>query len=384
VEGILQSIEHPGNVGLVARKSLPELKSTTLKRFFEFLPDPLVLSYNKTDRELYIRTNGKPSLVHFGPLDEIGRYKSLELGWFFLDEADQTSEEHWLTLCGRLRLKDIPQYGMIATNPTSTSHWIYKRWVVQPTDGYEIFRSKTSDNEKNLPPGYLEELRKTYPEDWQKRFLDGHFGVLQSGDPAFPDFSEAEHVRRIEPIKGIPIIRGWDFGRRHPCVVFAQLDELGRFRIYRTILGENKDIYEFTDTVLSASKRIFTEWFIKNEFEDYCDIAGKQERDSGKPSIQVLHEKRVYPTFRFSRPEVRMREIRRIMRKKKEKVPVFLIDPCNTYGIEALMSACIDEDGKIKKEGYFEHFLDAMGYIIHNTCVHRIAYLLLHSAIQTN
>ena len=369
VEGILQSIEHPGNVGLVARKSLPELKSTTLKRFFEFLPDPLVISYNKTDRELYIRTNGEPSLVHFGPLDEIGRYKSLELGWFFIDEADQTTEDHWLTLCGRLRLKGIPAYGMVATNPTSTSHWIYDKWVVSPTEGYEIFRSKTSDNEVNLPKGYLGELRKTYPEDWQKRFLDGHFGVLQSGDPAFPDFSEHEHVRKIEPIKGLNIIRGWDFGRKHPCCVFAQVDELGRLRIYRTLKGENKDIYAFTDMVIAMSRQYFNFWFLRNEFEDYCDIAGKQEHDSGKPSIQVLQDKRIFPTARHSRVEVRVREMRHMMREKLEKVPRILVDPCNTYGIEAFMSACIDDNAQLKKEGYFEHFLDAIGYVVHNACM---------------
>lgn len=369
VEGILQSIEHPGNVGLVARKTLPELRTTTLKRFFEFLPDPLILSYNKTERELYIKTNGKPSLVHFGPLDEIGRYKSLELGWFFIDEADQTSEEHWLTLCGRLRLKGIPPYGMLATNPTSTAHWIYKRWVANPTEGYEIFRSKTSDNAENLPDGYLEELRKTYPEDWQKRFLDGHFGVLQAGDPAFPDFTEAEHVRKIEPIKGLPMIRGWDFGKKHPCCVFAQIDELGRFRIYRALLGENKDIYEFSDMVLAMSRQFYNHWFLRNEFEDYCDIAGKQEHDSGITSVQVLQQKRVFPTYRYSRVEKRVREMRRMMRERIQKFPKFSIDPCNQYGIEALMSACIDEKAELKKDGYFDHFLDAVGYIIHNACM---------------
>lgn len=369
VEGILQSIEHPGNVGLVARRSLPELKSTTLKRFFEFLPDPLIISYNKTDRELWIKTNGAPSLVHFGPLDEIGRYKSMELGWFFLDEADQTTEDHWLTLCGRLRLKNIPAFGMLATNPTSTSHWIYKKWVVNPTEGYEIFRSKTSDNEVNLPAGYLDELRKTYPEDWQKRYLDGHFGVLQSGDPAFPDFTEAEHVKKIDPIKGLPIIRGWDFGKKHPCCVFCQIDELGRLRIYRTLKGENRDIYEFADMVLAQSRTHFNYWFLRNEFEDYCDIAGKQEHDSGKPSITILQSKRVFPTARYSRIEARVREMRKMMREKLSGVPRILIDPCNQYGIEAFMSACIDDEGKIKKEGYFDHFLDCVGYIVHNTCM---------------
>lgn len=366
VEGLTLSVEFPGNVGLICRKSLPELKTTTLKRFFEFLPDPFIKSWNKTERELYIKTAGKPSLVHFGPLDEISRYKSLELGWFFIDEADEISEDHWLTLCGRLRVKDVPLYGMVATNPTSTNHWIYKRWVVNPSDGYEIFRSKTDDNALNLPEGYLEELRKTYPEDWQKRYLDGQFGVLQSGDPAFPDFNPVTHVRSIKPIPGLPMIRGWDFGRRRPCVVWMQVTELGQVRIYKTLLGDNKDIYEFRDMVIRSSQMHFNDF----DYEDYCDIAGKQERDSGKPSITVLHEKGIYPVARYSRPEARAREMRKIMRERTGKDERFLIDPVNTYLIEAISGGMsIDENGNIKKEGYFEHGVDALGYVIHNTCM---------------
>ncbi|MBZ4251893.1 hypothetical protein LAJ57_13385, partial [Streptococcus pneumoniae] len=42
VEGLTLSLNHPGNVGLLCRKTLPELKSTTMKRFFEFLPPQLI------------------------------------------------------------------------------------------------------------------------------------------------------------------------------------------------------------------------------------------------------------------------------------------------------------------------------------------------------
>lgn len=366
VEGIALSLQYPGNVGLIARKTLPELKSTTLKRFFEFLPDPLILSYNKTDRELLIRTNGKPSLVHFGPCDEINRYKSLELGWFGLDEADEISEDHWLTLCGRLRMKDIPQFGMLATNPTSPNHWIFRKWMKEPLEGYEIFRSKTSDNAANLPPDYEENLRKTYSSDWVDRFVGGQFGVLQSGDPCFPDFEMSVHALPQEPDKSLPLIRGWDFGRRRPCVVFAQMDKEGRFKILRTLLGENEDIYEFSERVIKYSNQNFNIW----KFDDYCDPAGKHERDSGKPSVKVLNEKGIFPRFRMSTPDQRATHMRKMMRGTIKGEPEFQVDPVNTYLIEAFMGGYqIDDSGKPRKDGYYEHGIDALGYIICNTCM---------------
>jgi hypothetical protein len=367
VEAIMLSIENPGNVGLIARRTLPELKSTTMKRFFEFLPDPFVLKWNKTERELYIRTNGKPSLVHFGPLDEIGRYKSLELGFYAIDEADQTTEEHWLTLAGRLRMKDIPCYGLLATNPTSTNHWIYNRWVSDPTRGYALFRSKTKDNEENLPEGYIEELKSTYPENWAKRYIEGLFGVIQSGDPCFPDFKDTTHVKSINPLPDVPMIRGWDFGRRRPCVVFCQVDDLGSVRIYDTYLGQNEDLYLFSDKVIRFSNRKYNTF----QFEDYCDIAGKQERDSGQSSITILNNQRIYPKFRYSSPDARATFIRKMMRERTQSgEEKFLIDPRNEYLIEALLGGYyVDDDGKPKKDGYFEHGIDALGYVISNTCM---------------
>lgn len=366
VEGLTLSLNHPGNVGLLCRKTLPELKSTTMKRFFEFLPPQLIESYNKTERELYVKTAGKPSLVHFGPLDDISRYKSLELGWFGIDEADATSEEHWQTLSGRLRLKNIPLFGMGATNPTSPQHWIYKNWVANPLPGYEIFRSKTTDNLAHLPPGYVERLRAIYSDDWASRFIDGEFGVLQNGDPAFPDFNPKHHVKTISPTMGRDMIRGWDFGNRRPCCIFAQFDEMGRFKVFRCILGENEDIYSFRDRVIKFSNQVYNPF----NFVDYCDPAGKAQRDSGKPSITVLNEKGIYPKFRFTHPDQRATEVRRMQREFLKGEPAFQMDPVNAYLIEAFMGGCsVDANGSIKKDGYYEHGIDALGYIIANTCM---------------
>ena len=369
VEGLTLSLEYPGNVGLIARKSLPELKTTTLKRFFEYLPDPIIVNWNKTERELILRSNNGPnSTVYFGPLDELDRYKSLELGWFFIDEASETTEDMWLTLCGRLRLKDVRLCGMLATNPTSRNHWIYKRFVVDQPKGYELFRSKTLDNIEHLPPGYIDQLRANYPDDWQRRFVDGEWGVIQGGDPCFPDFKQDFHVKALQPIKGLPMIRGWDFGRRRPCCVWAQFDEAGRFRIYRTLLGDNEDIYQFSTRVLRVSKQNYPEF---EDWRDYCDIAGKQERDSGKSSIAVLRENGVRDIkYRYSNVDVRIVELRKMFREIIEQVPCVLVDPINTYLIEGFAGGyAVDDDGNPKKDSYFEHGMDAIGYIIVNVCL---------------
>lgn len=369
VEGLALSLEYPGNVGLIARKTLPELRTTTMRRFLDYIPDNMVEKYNKSEREIYIRTGAKPSLVHFGPLDEINRYKSLELGWFAIDEADETSLDQWLVLCGRLRLKNVPLRGMLATNPTSPQHWIHDLFVKEMKPGYELFRSKTSDNAANLPPDYIKRLTDTYDEDWKRRYLDGEFGILQTGDPVFVDFRQKIHVAHLhQPTQGIDMVRGWDFGKRHPCVVFVQIDDLSRHRIYHTVKVENEDIYAFRDRILAISQKMYP----THRFVDYCDPSGKNEKDSGKSSISVLRERGIKPIHRMTSPGQRADEICKMLRESRGGEQMILIDdtPANQYLVEGFLGGyCVGEDGQPKKDGYYEHGIDAYGYVVANTCM---------------
>jgi len=259
----------------------------------------------------------------------------------------------------------MPLRGMLATNPTSPQHWIHDTFVKNPRPGYELFRSKTMDNIKNLPPGYIERMRQTYPEDWQKRFLDGEFGHMLAGDPCFPDFC-GKHQRVIEPMQGLDMVRGWDFGLRHPCCVFTQFDDEGRFKILRTIKGENEDIYKFCDRIKKFSATHYNTF----TFKDYVDPSGKNKKDSGKSSVDVLREKGIQAKYRMTTPEQRAVELRRMMRDYPGGEPAFQIDPANQYLIEGFSGGyTLGENGEPKKDGYFEHGIDAVGYIIANTCM---------------
>lgn len=369
-EGQTLNQEYPGNVGLIARRTMPDLKKTTMKTFFEFLPEPIIHSWNKTDMELKVKTSqpGVLSTVYFGPLDELERWKSLELGWFFVDELNEITEDMWLVLCGRLRIMGPRLCAMGATNPTSRKHWIYRRWVVDRPKQYELFHGKTEDNKKHLPATYIQNLLDNYPQDYIDRYVKGLWGNVQEGDPVFTEFKQDVHVREVEYIKELPMMRGWDFGWKRPCVVFGQVDDEGRVRIYHTILGEDEDLYSFAGKVQAFSRR---EYSTCERWLDYCDIAGKKEQDTGKPSIKVLHEKRIFPLYKFSYPEKRAEDIKRLLNSWKGGAPMFLIHPRNDYLIEGFLGGyCVDAQEKIKKDKYYDHGFDAMGYMLYYACGH--------------
>lgn len=74
------------------------------------------------------------------------------------------------------------------------------------------------------------------------------------GSPFFPEF--ASHPTRYVDIRPVnphlPVIRGWDFGRRKPAVVWMQ-EQDGQVIVLRSIMPEDIDIHSFRDLVLYLS-----------------------------------------------------------------------------------------------------------------------------------
>lgn len=369
VEAIALSVEYPGNIGLLTRDSLPELTSTTLTRFFEYCPDDLILDHKKKERTIYLRTIGeKHSTILYHPFDDVDRFKSLDLGWWAADEADKMKEEVFLMLLGRLRHPDVHHSALLASNPTTVHHWLYKTFFQSTDPDMALFRAKTIENKANLPQGYIERLMKAYPVDWQKRYLEGEPGTIMDGTSVFPDFRMDLHVKPCSHKPGRTLMRGWDFGYHFPMCVFAEFDELGRFLIIDMISGRDEDLELFKARVVQHTAMHYAQATIK----DYCDPNGVQKKDNGKSSIQTLNDgpHRIFPDFRYSLIEERASEIRRLMREIIYREPAFQIHPKNKEGIDCLIGYQYkkNKDGLSldtpDKDNVHDHFIDAVGYIL--------------------
>lgn len=368
VEGIALSVEFPGNVGVVARETLPELRMTTQARFMEYLPSDLIHDYNKQDRTLWIRSTGeKPSTVHFEPLDEVERFKSLDLGWWAVDEADKMTEEIFLMLIARLRHPGVRHSGMLASNPTSKHHWLYKRFFESADEDFALFRAKTKENEANLPHGYIERLVKAYPVDWRKRYIEGEPGTIMEGTAVFPDFREDFHVKGCAHKQGRTLLRGWDFGYHFPVCVFAEFDELGRLLILDSLFGKDEDLHSFAPRVIQKTNITYPQ----AKIQDYCDPSGIQKRDTGRGSIAILNQEfKIYPLYRWSKVEERAAEIRRLMREIIYREPAFQIHPLNRQAIDCLIGYQYRKDsdglssGEPDKDNVNDHFCFIAGTLI--------------------
>jgi len=190
-EGLQLSLDYPGNRGLICRWELSSLKRTTLKTLFEFLPSELIKNHNKSEGEIEL-INGSVifymGLKSSKSINALERLKSLELGWFFIDEATEVEKKYFDLLKTRLSLKlpngRHPYYrGLLASNPEPG--WVRETFIDQKLDDHIFIPALPKDN-PHLDPNYIENLTKDLPSEMIKKYLEGSWDVIEGNDYVFP------------------------------------------------------------------------------------------------------------------------------------------------------------------------------------------------------
>lgn len=263
VEALIQSLEHPGNRGLIGRKSYKELKATTQSEFLRILPREMISDWNKSDGILRLK-NG--SEILFWNLENPDTFKSLNLGWFYLDEATEVDEEVFNILRGRIRLKrdsngkQIRRCGWLTTNPNGHD-WVWKFW--ESLQGklyirlnYHLIKSPTRDN-RYLPEDYVQDLIETYPPEWLARFMEGSFDAFEG--QIYPALSEGYHVipstmysHLMDYIRPLAKFRVMDYGYANPTVVlWYATDEFGNLFFYDEYRHTRRTVAEHAPEIKS-------------------------------------------------------------------------------------------------------------------------------------
>jgi len=194
IKSVLLSEKYAGNVGLIGRKTFPALRDTTMKTFKRIFP------FNKKgwrwkESEMRLILPNKSEIL-FRHLDNPS-LGSLEIGWFYIDQAEEITEDVFFTLYRRLRLNYIPhRVGFITGNPTGHD-WIYHRFKENPMENFHLIESTTLDNELNLPKEYINSLL-AMPEKWKRRYVYGSWE--EYAGKIFP-FKEDTHIL---PVFDIP------------------------------------------------------------------------------------------------------------------------------------------------------------------------------------
>jgi PBSX family phage terminase large subunit len=203
------SLKYPGNRGILCRYHLTDFKNSTLKTLLECLPAQLIAKHNQAEHTIKL-INGS-EIIYMGMAEEenISKLKSMEIGWFAIDEASEVPKDHFLLFQSRLRRKlsdgsHPPFYGLLASNPEDC--WLKDYFVLGGGGEDAVFIPSLPRDNPYLPSDYENQLRKTYPDDWIKRYLEGSWDELSAGDVVIPSDWVRMAINRELPIENKPLI----------------------------------------------------------------------------------------------------------------------------------------------------------------------------------
>lgn len=249
------------------------------------------------------------------------RVKGLEPSFVMVDEAQGLRDPTYFTdivqQIGRRPNIATGQPIVYCANPDGPSHWLYTRFWIHPidketgkwNDDYCCLHVPVQENVHNLEPGYWDrvvEATKGDPVE-EARMLRGEWIDRPSGDAIFKDyFSEQFHVRGdaaknsgLLPVKGFPLVFGYDLGARHSSVTVCQIiptqdkmlklvvdevDAVGQYTPYHVLVPKIVDRMKYWED------RMETQF----EFEHISDdSAFNQFRPSAGTSFDYLEVERL-------------------------------------------------------------------------------------------
>ena len=234
-----QCEKYPGSLWLVVRKEFTDLQDSTLKDFTRYF------GVSADSKKEYHFPNGSTIMFRHGA--EVNVLKNITLDGFLIEQAEEfETDEQFTFLRDRLRGKASSlQQGVLIANACG-HNWIWAKWInSEGVDGsfsstkycqpvspeYDSTLAQSFDNEKNLPPVYVADLRsmeKDSPAHYRQYVLND-FGVELTDDALLTSSEISDSVKkefhggdRTRRIMGIDVAR---FGGNE--IVYTILESRG-------------------------------------------------------------------------------------------------------------------------------------------------------------
>ena len=401
------------------RNTQPELLSTTMKTWQEWVPDELCHinmrspMTGKMDFWLEDGTRVKAEVI-FLAIDrpeDARKLKSLELTGAFLNEAAELDKEVYIRSIqrtGRYPPKQLGGsnfYGVIMdTNPPSDVHWWYKMaeelkpegtrfWRQPPAvlpirteqEGMPVVWVPNRGQTEGIPKaeniqwhdlGFDYYIRQTHGADdeWIRVFLMGEYGTLITGRSVYPEYNDATHFSKnpIEPMRGMPVILGFDFGLTPACV-FCQQTTNGALIVLDECVSTDMELRQFAEEVIRPKLNTV---FAGMSVVSVGDPSGDFRTPDGNTCFRILSECGINCVPASSNdPLIRRDAVKYFLNKMAGGKPAFRISPNaptlrrgfqGSYFFKKLRSGAGDHSDRFNEvadKNFYSHIHDAMQYV---------------------
>lgn len=329
-------------------------------RFLEALEQwGLPHKQNKNDKMVHVE--GAGSFI-FRTMDAPERIIGYEVADSLVDELDTLPEDKarhaWNKIIARNRQKK-PDGSMntvgVATTPEGF-RFVYDRWVRQGGPGYRIIKASTLSNAANLPDGYIESLRGTYPSNLLAAYLDGEFVNLVAGS-VYPEFDRALNAsaERIQTGEALHVGLDFNVGKMSAVVHVLRGDDPHAVKEYTGVLD--------TPAMIALLKREHE----GHRILVYPDASGnsRKSNNASESDLALLRAAGFGVRVNAANPRVKDRVLSVNKMIHSEGARRYRVNPetCPEL-VESLEKQAYDKHGEPDKSAGLDHVVDAAGYFV--------------------
>lgn len=332
----------------------------------------LDVDVNESNKEVHFYSGGQyRTTVICRSMEKPGTIIGFKIGKALVDELDvmtmTKAEQAWRKIIARMRHKaDGLLNGVSVTTTPEGFKFVYQQFFKAPRDKrelqamYGLVHASTFENELNLPDGYIDSLRASYPPQLIKAYLNGQFVNLTAG-AVYPDFDRHLNgtAETIQP--GEPLHVGMDFNVLKMAAV-----------IFVIRAGEPRALAELVnvrDTPTMA--RMLDERYRSqgHSVSIYPDASGGNTSSKGAAvsDLSILQSAGFTIHAPSANPPVkdRINSVNAlILNAEGRRALKVNPDTCPAY-TEALEQQIYDEHGDPDKESGHDHANDGGGYFLH-------------------
>jgi hypothetical protein len=370
-EAIRMTYLNPGRTGLIGAPTYPMLRDATQATLFEIL-EANEIRYEHSKGENTVVMRDTRSKILFRPVEEFERLRGTNLAWFGIDELTYTQEESWLRLEGRLRDPKAERLCGFGVWTPKGYDWVYRRFLANPTPGYEAIVAKANENRFLLEkiPDFYERLKDSYDERFYKQEVLGEYLNLDAGR-VYSSFDRTVHVQQLKADPNRPLLWALDFNVDPMSSVIAQ-DWGGRIVVLDEIFLRHSTTQEAAKEFLKRFKGHRPEVVV------YGDASGAAQQTTGMSDYEVIKEyfrvhAEMHARYEVPRANPSVRERINLMNSRLRSaagvVSLVVDEKCKEL-IRDLEEVSYKEDsGQIDKDRdrLRTHLSDALGYLLLET-----------------
>jgi len=318
------------------RNSYPELLSTTIKTFEDWIPRAVcpirqstpISGVLKVDLPDGTRVEAEFLFLALDIEDDVKKLKSLELTGAFINEASEIRESVLEMLTSRVDRYPAKNMGgttwtgiVMDTNPPDTDHWWYRLAETEKPKGYRFWKQppamirienkegdvhyvpndgthgiQRAENIENHNSGfdYYARMVPGKSEEWIKVYVLGQYGSIYTGKPVYAAYNDKVHCAKeeLQPYRGLPLLLGWDFGLTPSCIIM-QMSPKGQLRVLDELVSEDMGSDRFSRDVVKPF--LTTEKYQGMHFACVGDPAGGARAQSNEVTCFQSLEQNGFP-----------------------------------------------------------------------------------------